>query len=125
MGVYKYPNRRMYWGQSIYVPFISEAMNRNRFEEILSILHSNDNSKNKPPSDPAFNKLFKIQPLIDHFQKVFSQSLIPETEEAIDEMMIPFKDSIGVNSIFQKSLANGVTSYSVEQEFPVTFMILR
>ena len=90
MGVYKYPNRRMYWGQSIYVPFISEAMNRNRFEEILSILHSNNNSKNKPPSYPAFNKLFKIQPLIDHFRKVFSQSLIPKTEEAIDEMMIPF-----------------------------------
>ena len=90
MGVHKYPNRHMYWGQSIYVPFISEAMNRNRFEEILSILHSNNNSKNKPPSYPAFNKLFKIQPLIDHFRKVFSQSLIPKTEEAIDEMMIPF-----------------------------------
>ena len=63
-------------------------MNCNRFEEILSILHFNDNSKNKLPSDPAFNKLFKIQPLIDHFRKVFSQSVILETEEAIDEMMI-------------------------------------
>ena len=56
----------MYWDQNTYVPFISEAINHNRFEEI-SILHFNDNSKNKPPSDPAFNKLFKIQPLIDHF----------------------------------------------------------
>ena len=66
-------------------------MNLNRFVQILSILHFNDNNKNKPPSDPAFKKLFKIQPLIDHFQKVFSQSVIRETEQAIDEMMIPFK----------------------------------
>ena len=66
-------------------------MNRNCFEEISSIVHFNGNSKNKPPSDPAFNKLFKIQPLIDHFRKVFSQSVIPKTEQAIDEMMITFK----------------------------------
>ena len=65
-------------------------MNRNHFVQIFSIIHFNDNHKNKPPSDPAFKKLFKIQPLIDHFQKVFSQSVIPETEQAIDEM-IPFK----------------------------------
>ena len=70
-------------------------MNRNRFEEILSILHFNDSSKNKPPSDPVFNKLFKIQPLIDHFRKVFSQSVVPETEQAINEMIIPFKGQHG------------------------------
>ena len=91
VGVCKYPNRHMYSGQNTYVPFISEAVNHNCFEQILSILHFNDNSKNKPPPDPAFNKLFKIQSLIDHFWKVFSQSVIPETEQAIDEMMIPFK----------------------------------
>ena len=67
MGVCKYPNRRMYWGQNTYIPFIFETMNHNRFEEILSILHFNYNPKNKPPSDPTFKKLFKIQPSIDHF----------------------------------------------------------
>ena len=66
-------------------------MNRNPFEEILSILHFNYNRKNNPPSDLAFNKLFKIQPLIDHFRKAFSQSVISETELATDEMMMPFK----------------------------------
>ena len=60
MGVYKYPNRRMYWGQSIYVPFISEAMNRNRFEEILSILHFNDKSKNKLPTDSTLKSYLKF-----------------------------------------------------------------
>ena len=43
MGIHKLPNRRLYWGNKTQVPLIAEAMSRNRFEEILSILHFNDN----------------------------------------------------------------------------------
>ena len=100
-------------------------MNRNPFKEILSILHFNYNRKNNPPSDPAFNKLFKIQPLIDHFRKVFFQSVIPETKQAIDVMIISFKGQHGCKQYMPKKPSKWVTSYGVEQEFLVTFIILR
>lgn len=45
MGVHKFPNRRLYWGSETNVPFIEDAMSRNRFEEILSILHFSDNEQ--------------------------------------------------------------------------------
>ncbi len=91
MGVHKLPNRRMYWGNFTHVPATSETMPQNRFDEILSILHTNDNGKAVPASSAGHNKLHKIQPLIDHFRTVFKDLVEPETCEAVDEMMIPFK----------------------------------
>lgn len=68
MGVQKLPNRRMYWNPFAQVPAISTSMTRNRFEEILSILHFNDNSTTVPATAPDHNKLHKIQPVIDFFR---------------------------------------------------------
>ena len=56
MGVHLLPNRRHYWGNKIRVSFIADAMTRNRFEEILSVLHFNNNEqmqtdKNAPNYD--------------------------------------------------------------------------
>ncbi|CAB3987582.1 Hypothetical predicted protein [Paramuricea clavata] len=67
-------------------------MSRNRYEEILSILHFNNNEEAvTDPADPKYDKLFKVKPLADHFRHVFKGSVTPETMQAIDEMMIPFK----------------------------------
>ncbi len=96
MGVHKLPNRRMYWSSKTFVPLIANSMTRNRFEEILSILHFNNNEMAcTDPADASYDKLFKLKPLIDHFRKVFKGSLCPETMQSIDEMMIPFKGRHG------------------------------
>ncbi|XP_064607844.1 piggyBac transposable element-derived protein 3-like [Liolophura sinensis] len=86
MGVVKMPNRRMYWCPSTKVPLISESMSRNRFERIMSCLHFNDNSSND-----GTQKLFKIQPFLDHVQQRFKGVVVPETYQCIDEMMVAFK----------------------------------
>ena len=91
MGIHKLPNRRLYWGNKTYVPFIADAMTRNRFQEILSILHFNDNNSMVAQNLPNYNRMHKLQPLIDHFRNAFRESVRPETYMAIDEMMIPFK----------------------------------
>ena len=96
MGVCKLLNRRMYWGSSTAVPIISESMTRNRFEDIFSILHFNDNEKVAAEGQDGHNKLHKIQPLIDHFKIVFSNSVIPSTSQANNEMMVPFKEYHGL-----------------------------
>ena len=41
------------------------------------------------------NQLHKIQPIIDHSRKAFTETVVPETYQAIDEMMIPFKGDHG------------------------------
>ena len=91
MGISKLPNRRLYWGNKSAVPMIASSMTRNRFEEIMSILHYNNNNNLVPDGHDGSNKLHKIQPMIDHFRKVFVETVIPETHQAIDEMMVPFK----------------------------------
>ena len=91
MGIHKLPNQCMYWANLSKVPVISEAMTRNRFEDILRYLHYNGNTVDLNHSDPNFNKLFKLQPLIDHFRSKFKYVVEPETFMSIDEVMVAFK----------------------------------
>ena len=75
------------------VPFIAETMSWNRFEEILPIRHFNDNSTY--PTDrsfPAYNRVHKLRPLLDHLRNASKIAVEPGTSHAIDEMIIPFKD---------------------------------
>ena len=102
MRVHKLPNRRIYWGTFTNVPVISETMTRNRFDEILSILHFNDNNLASPSTLPDHNKLHKIQPVIEFFNARFSEVVFPETNEAVDEMMIPFKGKHSVKMYMPK-----------------------
>ena len=69
----------MYQGSRTAVPIISESMTRNRFEDIVSILHFQDNKKVVAESQDGHNKLRKIQPLIDHSKTVLRNSIIPKT----------------------------------------------
>ena len=92
MGIEKFHNRRMYWNPVTLSKVISESnMTRNRFDELLRVLHFNNNTFQKNPGEVGYNCLFKLQPIIDHFRHVFSTSGIPETMLAVDEMMVAFK----------------------------------
>ena len=75
MGVIKLPNRRMYWNSKTRVDFTASSMSVNWFDEIVSVLHFNDNNNLPDWNSPLYTKCFKIQPLIDHFrEKFFSYS---------------------------------------------------
>ena len=103
MGIHKLPQRHMYWANTTFVPLIANCMPRNRFEEILSVLHFNNNQEAiTDASDPNYDKLYKIKPLIDHFRSCFKEAVTPETMQAIDEMMVPFKGRHGVKQYMPK-----------------------
>jgi hypothetical protein len=103
MGVHKLPNRQMYWSNKTLVPLIVNNMTHNRFEEILSTLHFNNNAMAcTDPADAKYAKLFKLKPLIDHLRKVFKGSLCPEIMQSIDEMMIPLKRRHGAKQYMPK-----------------------
>ena len=102
MGIHKLPNCRMYWGNFTHIPAISTTMTRNRFDEILSILHFNDNTTALPATSSNHNKLHKIQTIVDHFRSQFKGTVAPETFQAIDEMMVPFKGKHGAKMYMPK-----------------------
>ena len=50
--IMKLPNRRMYWNTKCSSELISWAMLRNRFDEIMMVLHFNDNNEIRTRDDP-------------------------------------------------------------------------
>ena len=102
MGIVKLPNRRMYWMSSTRNELIAESITRNRFDEILMVLHFNNNNATPGKESPLYNRCHKIQPLIDHFRSVFRKTVIPETKMSIDEQVIPFKGRHGLKRYLPK-----------------------
>ncbi|XP_016655726.1 piggyBac transposable element-derived protein 3-like [Acyrthosiphon pisum] len=90
MGYHKLPSYKHYWkgAKDLNVPAISEVMTRDRFVEILSNIHVNNNeniSQNKK------DKLFKLRPMIDSLNQIFLESSSGTRELSVDESMIKFK----------------------------------
>ena len=79
-------------------------MTRNRFEDIVSTLHFNDNEKVAAEGQNGHDKLHKIQLLVDHYKKMFSNSVIPATYQANNEMMVQFKGYHGLKMYKPKKL---------------------
>jgi hypothetical protein len=55
---------------------ISSVFTRNRFEEILSLLHFKDYQGGPPKTSYNYDKLFKIRALINHFNQKKSVALM-------------------------------------------------
>ena len=84
-GYVKMPFRRMYWETKPDANcfLVSKSMSRNRFEKIHQYLHFNDNM-NIDPKD----KVFKVRPILDHFNKKFGAFFMPLCNTySLDEAM--------------------------------------
>lgn len=89
MSVYDLPRARMYWANDTRIDKIANVMSRNRWEEIKSNIHCNDNT-NFNPRDPNRDRLFKVRPLIDFLQEKFRE--IPKDQYiCVDEQIVPYK----------------------------------
>ena len=92
MGIVQKPTIESFWDTmhpSIDTPWFRRHFKRNRFQLILKFLHFNDNSSyNEQNPDHV---LYKIQPLIDHFQAKFLQYFHPDKNVSLDESLIAFK----------------------------------
>ena len=65
---------------------VSKSMSRNRFEKIHQYLHFNDNM-NIDPKD----KIFKVRPILDHFNKKFGAFFMPLCNTySLDEAIEPY-----------------------------------
>lgn len=84
------PSYKHYWStaKDLHVQAVSEVMNRDRFSEILSNIHINDNT-----AIPVNNKdkLYKLRPMIDSLNQTFFDAYHGTHELSVDESMIRFK----------------------------------
>ena len=86
-GYHWLPQQRMYWStdEDLYTPLVSNAMSRNRFEEIKRFLHCADNS-NLNTAD----KMAKIRPFLDLVNKHLMQFGVFSEALSLDEQMLPY-----------------------------------
>lgn len=89
MSVYRYPNVRSYWSRYVFQP-IHSSMTVNRFEEIRRYMHFSDNQQLPPSDSPDYDVLYKIRPVVNHFNARFSA--IPMLQRlCVDEQMCATK----------------------------------
>ncbi|MEI6864815.1 transposase [Flavicella sp.] len=89
-GIVHTPSYRYFWKNSSRYNQIADSMSRNRFEEIKSFLHFNNNALLKPRDHPEHDKLHKTRPVIEAIRNNCRK--IPQEEhQAIDEQIIPTK----------------------------------
>ena len=83
MGYHILPSYTMYWSDApdLAVPFMSRVMTRNRFSQLLSNLHVNDNAKLLKD-----DKLSKIRPLIDKANAQFAKLYDVRRVQSIDKV---------------------------------------
>ncbi|KAK3797566.1 hypothetical protein RRG08_054594 [Elysia crispata] len=91
MSIVDMPFRRMYWASHSRQNAVADNMTCNRFEEILSLLHLNDNELMEPRGHPHHDPLFKVRPLLTKLNENFEKCAEKENCIAVDEMMVPFK----------------------------------
>ena len=93
MGIVHLPSIGDYWKKDDmchYAP-ITSRISRKRFFEIQRYLHFVDNSTLAPPGTANYQKLGKVQPVIDFLSDRFRTIYNLHRDVSVDEAMIPFK----------------------------------
>ena len=128
MGINHLPALADYWKLDPtyrYSP-IADRITRDRFIEISRYLHFTDNSTLLPRSDPGYDKLGKVRPVIEILSEQFLKNYNPHRENSIDEAMIKFKGRSSMKQYLPKKpvkrgfkvwvRADAVTGYVCEFE---------
>lgn len=88
-SVFRYPSIRSYWGIHSFEA-IRNTMHRHKFEEIRSNLHFRDVSNMPTKGQNGHDVLYRVRPLIDHFNERFGS--VPMLQRlCVDEQMCATK----------------------------------
>jgi hypothetical protein len=96
ISVLRMPNTRMFWSKAMGIKAVSNVMTRDRFEEIINLLHMSNNLLQPKSTDPAYDRLYKVRNLLVALNTNFKKNAEMEKVMAVDEQMIPFKGRLGL-----------------------------
>ena len=93
MGVVTKPTIASYWSEdfTMNTPVFPGIMKRNRYQLLLSFWHFNDNDQCPPRDSPDVDRLYKIQPIVDHLFEKFQTSYAVSREVCVDESLLLWK----------------------------------
>ena len=109
MGIIELPDIESYWktSWSCRVPFFSQILPRDRFQEIFWMLHIGT------PGVTA-RKIDKVKPLLDLLLPTFQRLYSPTKELAIDETMVGFRGRFGsIQYMPQKPTKWGIKAFTL------------
>lgn len=92
MGIHKLPSLKCYWSSDpvLRVGVVERVMTLNRFKKMVENLHCNNNEYIFAKSDPRYDKLHKLRPLLDMLNDQLVKVYHPSSYYTVDESMIAF-----------------------------------
>ena len=92
MGINHLSSLNDYWSlnSALHYAAVADRVTRDRFWEISRYLHFADNATLMPRDSPGYDRLGKVQPVIDYRSSRFTDLYDPHREVAVDEAMIKF-----------------------------------
>ena len=93
MGIVRLPALDDYWkvDEVFHYAPIAKRISRERFREIHKYLHFADNISLPIRGQPGYDRLGKVRPVIDFFNKKFIALYNSGRDQSIDEAMVPYK----------------------------------
>jgi len=120
MGIKKLLSYRDYWSydKKLNDSFISSLMSVVRFGFILGNLHISDTSTEPKKSEPNYDKLYKLRPLLNRLQETFKTYWKPSKYQSINKSMIKFKGRSSLKQYMPaKPLKRGYKCWVCADEF--------
>ncbi len=96
MGINRLPATSDYWSTDPVLHYfpVASRISRTRFQQIKKYLHFTDNRYITAFGEEGYNRLAKVQPVIDMVKRVFLLNFQPHCQNSIDEAMIKFKGRV-------------------------------
>jgi len=96
MGCNQSHSLKDYWSreEQYCSPFYSNVMVRDRFFHILRFLHFENNDKPPNHDDPYYNRLWKIQKIVDTLNNKFCELYNSTEHLAVDEVIMLYKQRV-------------------------------
>ena len=88
---------------------IQNIMTRTRFQSILQNLHFSSNN-----NDDKTHKSYKIHPVIEHLNKVFTERLSNSPFQSVDERMCKFKGRLSMKLYIKNNLLSGALNIGID-----------
>lgn len=90
MSIVKMAQYRMFWSNETRFPTVADTMSSNRFDNLRTFFHVNDNAEMLPREHKDHDKLFKVRPFLNSIRSN-TRKIHVEELSSVDVIIIPFK----------------------------------